>query len=488
MSHTPRFTPVRVLPDVPTVKLSPSQRALGRLTQVNVTSEPEGAAQRDLAGDLFYEYFLGQVETAAPIPPERAVNRQLIDWLKSTHGWQAGRASTTANLPASLTAAALAWAHLSNEETVKEALKQQEEAAAAARDAKTKKRAADALEAAGDPSAGDARQQAEMAQIQAEGLAAVAQAIITEAQGKPLQQVAMAAIARAAAEQAKEVALAAAGWGMGPGSHIQTDPAAALAFLKHNSGKVAQIAKLAGRLRGYALQSRREAAPAGIVPAGVGYTRDLSRVFPTELAMLRPDAPPALRARKAAEFASRGLLGYTTAADHQERGPFVAAVDVSPSMHGAREIVAKAIALGVAQVAAMEQRPYLLFAFASDRRTITAVSSEEGWPEHLKWAGSSQSGGTDFDMALDETMIRLRQLKAAVADALFVSDGEAGVLSQTRYNWNAFAQDSGARLFYVPVGRGYLRDIDEMADQVINVADLDEATGADLAAALGRWL
>lgn len=492
--------PVKALPSVPTVRLNPGQRSLGRLTDIHLAARPEGPAQQDLAGDLFFESYLSHPEAAPTVPPERSINRELINWLKSTHGWEKTRASTTGNMPASMMAAALMWSHLSNEETIQEALKRQEEAAATTQRARAHQMAANALKQAAEES-GDhltasqaAHRQAiaDQAREWAEKQAAEAMQMIQEAQTKPLKQAAMAAIAQAAVKETKEIAEAAAGWGMGPGSLIQSDPAAAMAFLKHNTGKIAQIARLAGRMRGFALQARQERAPAGVVPAGVGLTRDLTRVFPTELAMLRPDAPELLRAMKVGEFASRGLLGYTPAGDAQRRGPFVGAVDVSPSMRirgGAPEIVAKAVALGISQVAQMESRPYSLFAFASDRNAVTAVTNEGDWPAHLAWASSSQGGGTDFDMALDLTLRHLRELgkKANGADALFISDGEAGVSDQMRYTWKSFAMDTGARLFYVPVGRGGRPEIEELADRVVEIAELDEQTGANLAAELGRW-
>jgi uncharacterized protein with von Willebrand factor type A (vWA) domain len=496
---TDEQTIIKALPTISTLKLSSPQRAIGRLAELALNGRPDGPAQEDLAGDAFYEMYLSDPQTAVEVAPERATNRALLNWMKSTHGWEAGRASTTANMPAAMTAASLMWNHLTNDETIKEALDKQEEASRAAQEARAKQTAADALQHAADATNDDAlktaanrmRAEAQAAQATAAAGAQAAQAMIEKAQASPYKNAAMAAAARKVAQEAKETAEAAAGWGMGPGSAVHSDPAAAIEFLRANSGNIRRIARLAGRMRGFAMQARRERSRRGHVPASAGMTQDLTRAFPTELALLRPDAPPILRAEKMAQFVEAGLLGYLPTADAEKRGTFVGAVDVSPSMHGSREIVAKAIALGVAQVAKQDGRPYILFAFASDADTITWVTSDDNWQSHLNWASASQRGGTDFDMALDETMKRVKELgkKAKGTDALFISDGEAGVSGPTAAAWNAFRQETGARLFYVPVNRyGGLIDIEVLADRVVKIGELDETTGAGLAGELGRWV
>jgi uncharacterized protein with von Willebrand factor type A (vWA) domain len=477
------------------VNLTPGDRALGRLAKINLPDAPEGEAQADLAGDIFFEMFQSSPTARQEVPAERGANRALLDWMGSTHGWEEARTSTIANMPASMAASGLMWGHLQTDEVLKEALKKQEEASQKTADAKANQMAADAMAQSGNR---EMRRQAEQVQAEADQLrqeaaaaAAAAQAIVEDARGKPFKQAAMMAAAKEAAKEAGETAEAMAGWGMGPGSHIYSDPKAAQDFLAANQGKIARIARLAGRMRGFALQSRKERASVGFVPTEVGLTQDLMRLFPTELFLLRPDAPAFLRVGKVTQFMEAGLLGYKPVGDAEKRGPFVAAVDVSPSMRvGDREIVAKAVALGVAQVAKQEGRPYVLFAFGSDQRLMMSISSKDDWSAHLKWAANSQSGGTDFDMALGEVVRLLREMgKSAVGtDALFISDGEAGLLEQSRADWQGFARETSARLLYVPVAQSYYTDMEETADRVIHLSELDEDAGGDLASELGRVL
>ncbi len=489
---------VSALPQQSTLHLSPGQRATGRLTKLPLHQVPDGQAQSDLAGDIFFEMYASQPTRLEQPPDGRVVNRALLDWMSETHGWEQSRASTVGNLPAAMAASAFMYDHLTNDETLQEVMRKQQEADEAAEEAKRQQTAADALNAAAQTSgsaemaqqAVEAQAAADAARQKAQEAAAAAQQMVDDMKGKPLQHAKMASAAKQASQQAQDAAEAAAGWGMGPGSLIQQDPAAAMEFLKKNRGRIAQIAKLAGRMRGFALQAKRDRTPQGIVPKKAGLTQDLIRAFPTELALLRPDAPPMLRAQKMAEFAEFGVLGYKPQGDAKKRGPFVGAVDVSPSMHGKRDLVAKAVALGVAQTAAQDGRPYVLFAFASDEKTMQVVTSDDSWDKHLAWASNSQSGGTDFNMAIAAAMEHLRTLgrKGHNADCLFISDGEAKVADATVSAWEGFTQDTGSRLFYVPVGRSYYMDIENMADRVIHIAEMDERTGADLASNLGRLI
>lgn len=495
-----RPTEIPALPKVSTLALTVRQRALGRLAKVKTIREPENDSERDLAGDTFWNIYQSEPKDRDTVPAERMTNKALLDWMKETHGFEEARAHAVGNLAASMMAAGLMWSHLTNEETMQEALKKQQQAEEQASEARAKQAAADAMmnaatqmEKDGNADANQMRSGAQQAmndaaaaQRRAEKLAAEAQEMIEAEHDKPLAQAKMARAMKDAAEKAKDVAESAAGWGMGSGSMVNTDPNAALAFLKENQGKIAQIARLAGRMRGFALQARRERSPRGIIPNKVALTQDIRHIFTTELAMLRPDAPATMRAQKIAQFVDVGLLGYKPTADAEKDGPFVAAIDCSGSMGGSRELVAKAVSLGVAQVAKMDGRPYILFSFSSNKKDILVVHSDDGWDKHLEWAKKMQSGGTNFDMAIDKAMELLQGLRRA--DCLFISDGEAGIQEETAKKWRSFQQDTGSRLFYVPVGRGGYIDIEDLSDKVYELAELDEATGADLAGQIGRWM
>lgn len=485
----------------PVVRVRPGDRAIGRLTEIPLYFDPEGEAAKDLVADTFQQLVQRDPQAVGDVPAERQVNRRLMDMMADSNGWETARLSTAGNLPAAISAAGMMSAYLLTDEALKEALREQEEADRQEKEAQSKQAQADAFSqgAAAAGAGGDAASAADMQAI-ADALAAEAEAARGRAKqaaakaaeemdkiaDSPYQQMRMKTATRDAAQRAKDVATAVAGWGFGPGSSIHTDPAQALEFLRQNQTVIQQIAKLAGRLRGVALDARRTNIPQGIVPNEVDLTRNLSRVLTTELALLRPDAHPLLRAEQAANWAENGLMGYTPEDDGEQRGTMVCAVDVSGSMGGARRVVAMAVALGIAQAAKADGRDYVLFTFGTAKDGIKMITSKDNWQAHLEWASQVYGGGTDFDYAIGEGIRLLPTLTRP--DFLFVSDGEAGVADETVRAWKDYSGRTGARMFYVPVGYGGYVDIDNLADKVLPVHELDEQAGTDLAKKLGRLI
>lgn len=491
---------VPALAEEPVLQMGIADRVMSRVASIELSGEPEGQAMADLAGDAFNALYQSDPQFRGEVPSARSVNHRLLSHMQGTHGWDQSRAHTAGNLPAAMTTAGFMWSAMTADENMKNALQEQEkadEAQQAADDVNAQiqglEDAAQALWDSDRPraeelakEAGRLQKKAERLQKKADEAAAQADAAAEKATGSMLTQARMMKAAQDGAKQAKEVAQAAAGWGQGPGCPVQSDPAAAREFLKRNAGKIAHIAQLAGRLRGVAMQAKQTRLPVGLLPSRVGLTQDVTHLFTSELALLRPDAPDLIRAEAVGRLVDSGLLGWQKSADAEKRGPFVAAVDVSPSMRGPREIVAKAVALGVAQTARLDGRPYILFSFASDPAQITVVRHTDSWQQHIEWAEHTVRGGTNFNMAIAKAMELLGDIERA--DCLFISDGEAGVNAQTAGDWQRFQDKTGARLFYVPVGRGGYLDIERLADRVVEAHELDEGAGTDLAKKLGHWL
>jgi len=446
--------------------------------RLQLSREPASLTEADLAGDGFFELFLQTPCAVTPPPQERAINRALLDWVTGTRSWEESKAPVVGNLPASIASASLLWELLTSEEALKAALEKQEEAAKAAEEARVQEVLAQAFSAAGmEAEARAAAEAASQAQARVQAALAQAEEALAAARQDAMVQAAVASAARQAGKAGQEVVQAMAGWGLGPGSAVRVDPQAALEFLRRNSAKLRRIAELAGRMRGIALQTSRENVPTGPVPVDTGLVEDLTAIFPDELALLHPGAPSLIRAQAVARWAQGGLLGWKLAGQADRRGPFVAAVDVSGSMAGEREMVAKGVALGVAQAAKAEGRKYILFTFGADQDPIVVCTSDDDWEAHIAWAEQAAHGGTSFNRALQEAMERLGEDRRA--DLLFISDGEAWVADELAQAWLGFKRERGCRLLYVPVASGY-GSMEKLADIVIPVSELDVQSGDDL--------
>jgi hypothetical protein len=278
------------LPQKSTLALSPQQRSLGRLIKLKPETLVQGDAQADLLKDTFHALYQSepQPKSIDALPEERHVNAKLLDWLRNTQGFTNTRANTAGSLLVSSRVAPPLWQTLLKDEALQEALQGQElaeETADMAKSAHQKARqhelAADAMRQAGH------NEQADNLDNMAEVLAQNAEEFSEEAQkigqkaGEKLDQAlesemgyvhraAIAAAAVQAEETAKEAAEIARGWGFGPGSengHI--DAKTAQEFWKQNQGKIAEIAKLAGRMKGVALNSHFSTSRHGFVPTNI---------------------------------------------------------------------------------------------------------------------------------------------------------------------------------------------------------------------------
>jgi len=110
-----------------------------------------------------------------------------------------------------------------------------------------------------------------------------------------------------------------------------------------------------------------------------------------------------------------------------EDGPLLLCLDTSGSMAGARERVAKAVALEAARSARRARRRCLLFAFGGPgdlRQLELDPSSAAGARDLLSFLRCSFGGGTDADAPLEAALERLEEAEWAAADVLVVTDGE----------------------------------------------------------------
>ena len=465
-------------PEVSTLKLTTGDRALGRILTMDVKGEKLSPTEHDLGGDVFHSLFGGQA-AKDPLPAEREINGRLMEWLQQSAHWPELAQEGRGNIAASLLGGELLHSQLLQDGPMREALRLQDEAARKQKWAEEAEEAATDAARANTPAplgaaqlAAAQRKAARLGQA-AEDAQTAANDYFSRLEQNNLSRAVAANMVKAAADQAEKVSACFAGWGHGPGSPLALDPKAALAFMEKHKGKVEQIARLAGRLRGIGFDARRQQVVSGTVPNGLELTKDADLILPSELARLSDHAPAVVRLLALAQYGPYGLLGRHTADVKNEAGPFVFGADVSGSMHGEREIAVKAVGLGLAQIAAADERAYHLFSFSSRHDNLVRCQSGEPWPAHVNWAEQTIHGGTDFDLAIREIIKLLRDMGEGGhnADGLIASDGEAVVSPEVAAEWNEFKKETGARLLYVQVAEGY-GSLEKLADKVLNVPDL----------------
>eukprot|EP00775_Hariotina_reticulata_P007193 gene7193-7407_t len=109
-----------------------------------------------------------------------------------------------------------------------------------------------------------------------------------------------------------------------------------------------------------------------------------------------------------------------------EMGPIILCLDTSGSMRGAREVVAKALALECMRGAHRQQRPCYLYAFSGPEQVQELELSVDlkSLEKLLEFLSCSFMGGTDVDKPLKLSLDRLQRDEWQQADILMVTDGE----------------------------------------------------------------
>lgn len=234
------------------------------------------------------------------------------------------------------------------------------------------------------------------------------------------------------------------------------------------------------------LEEERRNVPTPHVPAetkGVTRSGEVSRMLPSEAAQL---GHPVLELLWHARRAEAALLTYEvqgtevdrTFAERErmedrkrertklERGPVVAVIDTSGSMHGLPEQVAKALVLAALRTAHAEKRRCYLFAFSGPGQLADQELDlgPEGIGRLLDFLGFTFGGGTDIG-AVESVVSHLEKPDWTKADVLIVSDGEFPVSSQVKKVVDA-AREKGTRFHGLQIGNSGSTGMHELCDPV----------------------
>ncbi len=505
---TEETTKINVTPKHGVTQLSFSDRALGRLITIDPMQALTNDAQRDLGADVFWQLYKmnPQQVDADQLPPSRQINKMLLDWYEQSPAYDKNREATAGSLPVTRFTAGAVQHHLMTDEIYEKARELQEQAAELEEKQQEAASQADALDQAAkqegiSPEAQQQLQeQAQQKQEQADQLSEELQSILDQAgqevgnlQKDQIAGAAMQAASQEGAQEGQEVAESMSSWGMEPGDPSYGNPNDIDAFLELNSDQVAKVAKVAGRAKGIAAQSRSQEIEGGIVPVNISRGDNLDRLLPEEIIKISPNQPAALQREGLIELVENGLLQWEMGQSAKETGPFLAAVDVSGSMWGDEIINALGLVLGMAQIAKEESRDYAIFLFESYAIKDTLITNRDDWQAHMKFAANRPRGGTNFDAALEYAQEILQDWQGTVegTDLMFMTDGYAPLSQKNFDQWQEFTEETGSRLFYIPVN-AYAANtrspMTKLADQIIPIGDLSDNDVDQLAGKLGAWL
>ena len=176
---------------------------------------------------------------------------------------------------------------------------------------------------------------------------------------------------------------------------------------------------------------------------GIERSASIANMLPVEAAML---GHPKLRLLWHARRSDQALLTYRVEGvdtertlvekefdgetesqrRRRERGPVIAVIDTSGSMHGLPERIAKALVLEGFRTAQAEKRRCCRFTFGGPGQTVEHELdlSPEGMAQLLEFLSLSFGGGSDPAESIAGVLRRIEDHDWSKADVLMVSDGE----------------------------------------------------------------
>lgn len=205
---------------------------------------------------------------------------------------------------------------------------------------------------------------------------------------------------------------------------------------------------------------------------------DLQHMLPAESVKLKD---PTLKSLFFARWVEGKLLTYQLTGRNwaggarKKRGPMVAMVDTSGSMHGAPEVVAKAVVLALVRRMLKEGRDVKVFLFSSTGQTseIELTDTKKMAREFLDFLSYTFEGGTDFNTALAEGVGALKERQYVNADILFITDGLSAVSDPQITAGLDAVKKKGTRLFTIIVGNDSAGGMEGLSDRVFILGKAD---------------
>jgi len=487
-----------------TVRVSTGEKAITRVLQTTVDSAPSNDGEHDLLSDSFLGLYKSGAQVIDDAPPERKVNQAIMDWTLCDKDFKESVQSTAGNIPASLAASSLLWESLRTDDSIQNALNRQRQADDLEKRAKKEEQeAAETLQSAPEDQLGQEMvsnaatqkfENAEQIRQMATEVAREAVEGIEKIRQDPVKGQVVASAVYEAGQAANKVNAFMRGWGIDPGLTTELDDISEILEMANDSD-FSMLALQLGRAKGIAKQTIRDCKRSKFGPAAkVENTKDVSHIFPHEIALMHPSVHVAVRAKRIQRFASDGLPGWQPLESSVIGGNFAAYVDDSGSMgwgQGSNAVAAKGVAMGVAKATMedLKDRSYELYTFESDVDDDHHVTDKDDWKAHCKWASYSRGGGTNFDAVLTHAIARIKEWSHGdkAIDIMMISDGICNPSPQVMDAFEKTKKESGARLMYVQLGRYNNERMQSLADAFI-AFDSGITNPAELTAQLSRMI
>lgn len=177
------------------------------------------------------------------------------------------------------------------------------------------------------------------------------------------------------------------------------------------------------------------------------------------------------------------LIAYDKTSQKQKnKGPIIVCIDQSGSMSGDKEMWAKALAVGILEVAQLQKREFACIPYDSNVRRTTIIHKDEIDPQKIiNIAEEQASGGTNFEKPLKKASELIKDSNFKEADIVFISDGDCAVSDSFRREFKQLKEDKDFRTMGVLVDYGHCSNtaLNDFCDSVTTVSKISDAKNAN---------
>ena len=177
------------------------------------------------------------------------------------------------------------------------------------------------------------------------------------------------------------------------------------------------------------------------------------------------------------------LMSYDKESQKQKnKGPIIVCIDQSGSMHGDKDMWAKALAVGILEVAQLQKREFACIPYDSSCRKTTIIHKDEISPDKIIGIAEERAtGGTDFESPLKEASKLIEDSNFKEADIVFITDGDCSVSDDFRRKFKQLKEDKEFRTMGVLVDYGHTSrtTLDDFCDSVTTVSQIADAKNAN---------
>lgn len=177
--------------------------------------------------------------------------------------------------------------------------------------------------------------------------------------------------------------------------------------------------------------------------------------------------------------------------EKKRKGSIIVCIDTSLSMRGEQEISAKAVAIGLLEIARTEKRNFIGILFGQKGKVRTFIFSQES-VEILKANGNTikldflkglfeftvtfMGGCTDFETPLKTTMSFKEKPEFNDADLVFITDDLCDLSDEFLQNFNSIRKEKNLRSYGILIGQKFQKSdtIKKFCDDVINYHEIND--------------